>query len=159
MLISELNTIAPNGYNISTGGNTNIMYGEDHPRNTVSNEDVLNIIQELKDNKLSDRAIAKKYGCTDKIVADINHGYSHNQDNEIYPIRNKKGLQKINKEQLQEIIDKLMNTNITYQEIANEYELSKGAIYHINKGLTFHNDNYIYPLRKINKTSEEITNG
>jgi len=34
------------------------MYGEDNPRNIVKNSDIPLIIQELKENKLTDRAIA-----------------------------------------------------------------------------------------------------
>jgi hypothetical protein len=40
--------LSPNGYNIIDGGHSPIMIGEDHPRNTVSNNNVLNIIHELK---------------------------------------------------------------------------------------------------------------
>jgi len=53
------------------------MFGENHPRNTISNKDVLLIIQALKENKLSDRELAIKYDVSDKVIADINHGYSH----------------------------------------------------------------------------------
>ena len=67
------------------------MYGEDNPKNKVKNNDVLLIIQDLKDNKMTDRDIAIKYDLTDKIIADINHGYSHKQDNETYPIRIRHG--------------------------------------------------------------------
>jgi Trp operon repressor len=147
--IKKYNSISPNGYNISIGGEfVNIMIGENHPRNTISNEILLKIINDLSKNQLSDRDIAKKYGTTDKIVADINHGYSHHQDNLKYPIRIKKGLQKINQNQLELIIDMLKNTNLTYQQIADKFNLSKGTIYHINKGLTFHFYEENYPLRK-----------
>ena len=152
--ISKLKTLTPNGYNIARGGNTNVMYGEDHPRNTVDDETVNNIIIDLKEAKLSDRSIAKKYNTTDKIIADINHGYSHKKDNETYPIRNKKGMQKLTIEQVNDIVFQLINTNATYQKLADQYEVSKGVIYHINKGLTFHNNNLEYPLRG-NKRNEQ----
>ena len=67
------------------------MYGEDNPKNKVKNNDVLLIIQDLKDNKMTDRDIAIKYSLTDKIIADINHGYSHKIEGEKYPIRIKRG--------------------------------------------------------------------
>jgi hypothetical protein len=44
---------------------------------------------------MTDRAIAQKYNLTDKIIADINHGYSHKQPNENYPIRKRSGCQKL----------------------------------------------------------------
>lgn len=145
--IAELNTLSPNGYNLTKGGNTNMMYGEVHPRNTINNETVESIILDLKESKLSDRSIAKKYNTTDKIISDINHGYSHRKENETYPIRIKKGLQKLTIEQVNEIITQLIETDVPYQKLADQYGVSKGAIYHINKGLTFHNDNLKYPLR------------
>ena len=146
-LIKELNTLSPNGYNIATGGNCNIMVGENHPRNTVNDNTVAYIINDLSDGKLSDRDIARKHMTTDKVVADINHGYSHRQDNIQYPIRKRNGLQKLSLQQVEEIIDKLSRTAMTYEEIAKQYGISKGAVYHINKGLTFHDSNRKYPIR------------
>ena len=102
-LIKEYNSISPNGYNIGEGGENYVMYGEDNPRNIVKNDDVPLIIQDLKDNKMTDRAIAAKYGLTSKIIADINHGYSHKIEGEEYPIRIKKGSQKLTIEQIKEI--------------------------------------------------------
>lgn len=151
-MIQLYNSISPNGYNVSIGGEfVNVMIGEEHPRNTIKNDDLFKIINDLRKNKLSDREIAKKYNTTDKIVADINHGYSHRQENINYPIRIKRGLQKINKQQLDEIINMLLNTNLTYQQIADNFCLSKGAIYHINKGLTFYSKDLKYPIRKSTK--------
>jgi group I intron endonuclease len=89
-MIKKYNSLIPNGYNITEGGeNCCVLRGEDNPRNTVPNNIISLIIQDLKNNKLTDRAIAKKYNLTDKIIADINHGYSHKQENENYPIRKK----------------------------------------------------------------------
>lgn len=146
--IKIMNTICPNGYNISEGGSNMIMYGQNHPRNTISDIDVNKIIDELMNGNLSDRDLAKKYKTTDKIIADINHGYTHRRDGIKYPIRKKNGLQQISERQLIEIQKYLKDTHLTYQEIADMYNVSKGAIYHINKGLTFHNDNIDYPIRK-----------
>jgi response regulator of citrate/malate metabolism len=126
------------------------MYGEDNPRNITPNSVIPLIIQDLKENKLSDRQIAKKYNLTDKIIADINHGYSHRQENEKYPIRIKKGLQKLTLEQVNEIKKTLETSMISYQELANMYNVSKGTIANINKGLTFKEDR-IYPIRSIHR--------
>lgn len=149
-LIKELNTICPNGYNIGEGGENYVMYGEDNPRNITPNNVIPLIIQDLKENKLSDRQIAKKYNLTDKIIADINHGYSHRQENEKYPIRIKKGLQKLTLEQVNDIKKILETSMVSYQELANMYNVSKGTIANINKGLTFKEDR-IYPIRSIHR--------
>ena len=147
-LIKEYNSICPNGYNVSEGGENHTMYGEDNPRNKVPNEIVPLIILELKENKLTDRAIAQKYGLTDKIIADINHGYAHKQDSENYPIRVKRGSQKLSQQQVSEIKEYLENSFISYRELADKYGVSKGAIYSINKGLTFKEERN-YPIRKV----------
>ena len=145
-LIQELNTLSPNGYNISEGGENNVMYGESNPRNIVKDKDIPLIIADLKENKLTDRAIAKKYNLTDKIIADINHGYTHKQINETYPIRIKHGSQKLTIEQVNEIKHLLETTLVSYKELADQYNVSKAAIYSINKGQTFKEERQ-YPIR------------
>lgn len=149
--IKLYNSISPNGYNVSTGGEcVNVMIGENHPRNTISNETLFNIVSDLHDNLLSDREIAKKYNTTDKIIADINHGYTHHINGEKYPLRIKKGQQKLTLKQVNEIKQSLKYTKQTYKELAEQYDVTKGVIYHINKGLTFYDNTEIYPLRKDN---------
>lgn len=147
-LIKEYNSLSPNGYNLIDGGPSPIMYGEDHPRNKVKNNDVPLIIQDLKNNKLSDIEIAIKYNLTDKIIADINHGYTHKIEGESYPIRIKKGQQKLTETQAEEIKHLLKTTNLSYQVIANKYNVTKGNIYQINRGTNFYRDKDEYPIRR-----------
>ncbi len=123
------------------------MYGEDNPRNIVKEANVLLIIEDLKENILTDRAIAKKYNVTDKIVADINHGYTHKQVGESYPIRIRRGSQKLSLDEVQEIKHILATSLTSYQELANKYDVSKSSIYSINKGETYRDENIIYPIR------------
>lgn len=108
------------------------------------------IIQDLKENKLSDREIAKKYNLTDKIIADINHGYTHKIENEKYPIRIKKGKQKLTEEQAEEIKTLLKTTTLSYQKIADMYNVTKGNIYQINRGTNFKRKKDTYPIRSKN---------
>lgn len=145
--IKTLNTLAPNGYNVVEGGPSPVLTGEAHPRNLVKDKDLPLIIQDLKENKLTDRAIAKKYNLTDKIIADINHGYSHVIEGEKYPIRIKKGSQKLTEEQADEIKNLLRTTKLSYQAIADIYHVTKGNIYQINKGMNFKRDKDTYPIR------------
>ena len=150
-MIKKYNSLIPNGYNITEGGeNCCVLRGEDNPRNTVPNNIISLIIQDLKNNKLTDRAIAKKYNLTDKIIADINHGYSHKQENENYPIRIKRGSQKLTQEQVREIKKYLETSLISHKELADKYGVSKGTIYHINTGRTFKEERN-YPIRKEHK--------
>ena len=147
-LIKEYNSISPNGYNLIEGGHSPIMLGEDHPRNTVSNETVLAIIQDLKNNNLSDRELAIQYDVSDKIIADINHGYTHRQENERYPIRIKKGRQYLSEEQIKEIKELLINSQFSFMEIAKQYNTTKINISQINNGRSFNRFGWEYPLRK-----------
>ena len=146
-VILAYNSLVPNGYNILPGGAAPVLKGELHPRNTVSNETLHQVILALKENVLTDRQIAKKYGLTDKVVADINHGYSHKLENENYPIRIRKGRQKLTEEQAEEIKYLLKETTLSYQKIADKYKVTKGTIYQINRGTNFKREKDIYPLR------------
>lgn len=147
LLIKEYNSLVPNGYNLILGGPTPIMTGEQHPRNKVKDSDLCLIIQDLKENKLTDRAIAKKYNLTDKIIADINHGYSHKIADETYPIRIRKGRQKLTKEQVDKIKELLKNSDLSYQQIADQFQVTKGNIYQINTGRSFKQNTETYPIR------------
>lgn len=147
-LIAQYNSLVPNGYNLALGGNSLTLIGELHPRNTLTNETVRNIILALKQNKLSDREIAKQFNTTDKIVADINHGYSHKQLNENYPIRCKRGRQKLTETQVNEIKELLLSSTLSFTEIGQLYGTSKTNISQINCGRSFKRDNTEYPIRK-----------
>ena len=146
-LIQEYNTISPNGYNVIKDGHSPIMIGEDHPRNTLTNNEIDNIIKDLQENILSDRQIAKKNNTTDKIIADINHGITHKRDGISYPIRIKKGLQKLKNKDVEYIKERLRNSTDSYMDLCKKFNVSKGVIYHINTGKTFYNSNEKYPIR------------
>lgn len=149
--IKFYNSLSPNGYNIAKGGNSISLSGEKHPRNTISDKNVKSIITELQNNLLSDREIAKKYNTTDKIVADINHGYTHKQENIQYPIRIKKGRQRLTEQQMLEIKDLLRNTNFSYQKIADMFNVTRSNIAQINYGRSFKRPGEEYPIRRANE--------
>lgn len=148
-LILEYNSLSPNGYNILNGTSNNpVMFGENHPRNTVSNKNVQNICKDLHDNILSDVDIALKYNTTTKIVHDINYGITHHQNNENYPIRIRKGRTGgIPEEIKRQIIKDLQTTNLSYSQLAKKYNVSKGMIGHINHGRYQRFDDVEYPIR------------
>lgn len=148
-LIKTYNSLAPNGYNIIEGGHSPILIGEDNPRNTVPNDIIQLIINDLKENKKSDREIAQKYGLTDKIIADINHGYTHRIEGQNYPIRIKKGRQVLTEQEADEIKNLLLNSSLTFTEIANIFSTTKTNISQINNGRNFKRDKDIYPIREI----------
>lgn len=61
------------------------------------------------------------------------------------------------KEDLLDIIDKIKNTNMSFQEIANIHNLSTRTIYHINKGDIHKLENENYPLREVKDFSKKYT--
>lgn len=148
-LIIEFNSLCPNGYNVSKGGSSPVMYGEEHPNNTISQDTVYQIIIDLQNGYvLTDREIAKKHNTTDKIVADINHGYSHRIENMNYPIRRKRGRQFLSEEQVNQIKFLLKTTNLSYNEIGEQFGTNKNNVSQINSGRSWHKENEEYPIRR-----------
>lgn len=146
--IKTLNSLSPNGYNILEGGHSPIMYGEEHPRNTVSNEALDTIIQKLQESELTYGKIAEIVGVTEKVVSDINHGITHKRDNLNYPIRkNFQRKDRLQKTDVEEIKRLLRETNLSYSEIGELFGCTKSNIYHINSGRTYKED-IEYPIRK-----------
>lgn len=146
-LIQYYNSLSPNGYNVAEGGPNPVMIGENNFKNKVPTNIIPSIINDLKQNIMSDREIAKKYNLTDKIIADINHGYAHRMDEQIYPIRIKKGLQKLTEEEANGIKNDLLNSTLTFTEIAEKFKTTKNNVSQINQGRNFRRDKDIYPIR------------
>lgn len=73
-------TLHPNGYNKTKGGDSST-----HCK--LSNEVLKNIIEDLKDNKLTEIEIAEKYSLHLNTVSQINVGGSWYDKNQPYPIR------------------------------------------------------------------------
>lgn len=55
---------------------------------------------------------------------------------------------KLSNEDLEEIYDLLLHSNISQSQIANKFNVNKHTIYRINSGELRFNDNLIYPLRE-----------
>ena len=147
-LIKHYNTIAPNGYNVVEGGANAVLVGEINGRNTISSSAVSLIILDLRKNRLSDRQIATKYGTTDKIISDINHGRTHRIDGIEYPIRIKKGKQKLSEEDADAIKKLLKCSALSLTEIASKFNTTKTNVSQINCGRNFKRSKDEYPIRK-----------
>lgn len=80
--ISKFNSLYPNGYNLTAGGNS-------PHTNTLKNLDAVVEIQNLlSTSTLSNIEIGKMYGVTDQTISDINNGNTWFNNNISYPIRN-----------------------------------------------------------------------
>lgn len=87
-LIKELNSVSPNGYNITFGGNFSSI-----PQ-SLSFEKVNEIKRLLKETSLFNQEIAKKFQVSENTISGINTGYYWNDGLENYPIRERKKIQK-----------------------------------------------------------------
>ena len=82
--IQYFNSISPNGYNLSEGGQGPRGLGKKLDQDTV------NLIKvQLKNTLKTQREIAKDFSLSQKTVSDINLGEIWYDDNEKYPLRDK----------------------------------------------------------------------
>lgn len=135
-----------NGYNQSTGGA--------NPVKPIFTEDKIDLVIEmLKDESYSYNDIIEKTGISMTHIYNINTGKRRKRDNLEYPIRksNTKGTKglKFSPEENKEIHKLLLETTLTFEEIANQFNCKKETISRINKGETknYILDEYTYPLR------------
>ena len=80
--ISQYNSLYPNGYNKTKGGN------EPHTNVLKNLNDVKEIQELLKTSALSNIDIGNMYGVSDQTICDINSGRLWHNDSISYPIRN-----------------------------------------------------------------------
>lgn len=145
--ISYYDSQSPNGYNISEGGQTNeFLKGEKHPRSSISDEVFEKILNDLIYTNKTQRKIAEENNCSERIINSINSGEVRKQNLIEYPIRNK--FCHFSRTSLEEIKWLLLNTDCSFQSIANYYGLTKGTIAQINNGKTDVDNKNNYPLRK-----------
>lgn len=144
--IRTLNTLTPKGYNVAAGGQGGT------PVNTlVRPEIVLKIIDQIKNTDKPYTQIAKEFGFSPSTIKVIAYGKQYRQDNEVYPLRNKEHIKRIlynngqlfrtnnpaailNEQDVREIIDLLLTTDITYTDIGEMYGVSRDRIGLINSG-------------------------
>ena len=78
--ISKFNTLYPNGYNRTNGGN-DVVYQK------INDKMLKDIYADLENNELTQNQIAEKYGLHFTTISQINLGYSRIDKNRKYPIR------------------------------------------------------------------------
>lgn len=103
----------------------------------------------LKENNLTMKDIAIKFNVAESTIHNINNGTTYIRENETYPLRKSKiGSKKLNKEQVQLIIEQLKNSKKTIIRIADDFNVSTKTISAINCGTTYKQKNENYPIRK-----------
>lgn len=95
--------------------------------------------------------IGQKYNVSGTAIQKINNGSNQRQEGITYPIRTRiipHRKHTLTAEELSELCNDIINTNISFNQLANKYNISTTTIYNINKGTSRKNDKYTYPLRK-----------
>jgi Trp operon repressor len=149
-----------NKYNLKTAQsirdiNKGITYKQDNynypirlDRNTKAKLDARAIIKDLKETSLTMEEIAKKYNCSHTKISNINTGDRVKFDDENYPIRPTRKARKIlTEEDINNIYYDLINTDLTYKQLAEKYGCGNKVFQHINVGQYHTKEGYTYPLR------------
>lgn len=153
-----------NGYNLTKGGRA--QYGENNINAKLAEEQVLKIIELLKNSKLSEKEIAHKFNVHRNAIDSINRcqswSFLHNFNNNIrkealleqgYNGSTHSGeyskSNKITTEQALKIIEELKQTQKSLVQISKDSNISLNIVYDINKCKTWkHLHNYKYNIRQ-----------
>lgn len=122
----------------------NIEYPIRHTHKIWTDKEFIEIIDLLKNTKLSMDKIAKKFNVSEKVISAINNGeYRRIKNWESFPIRNTR----LSKDQVVEIRNLLLYSNLSINQIAEQFNRNYKTVSYINNGKTFHDNSYVYPLR------------
>lgn len=128
------------GYNIDTSGVPN-----QHKRE-LTEQELYQLYQDLKNASDSYQVLAKKYGfVSEQSIRNINKGIIYHRSNIDYPLRLDRNTRANLK--AKEIIQLLLNTSLSFQEIANQTNTSYPYVMDINAGRRCKVEGINYPVR------------
>ena len=117
----------------------------------INSEQLQEIIWLLQTTNMTCVEIGQKYNVSGAAIQRINDGSNQRQEGITYPIRTRiisHRKHTLTAEELSELCNDIINTNISFNQLANKYNISPTTVYNINKGTSRKNDKYTYPLRK-----------
>ena len=117
----------------------------------INSEQLQEIICLLQNTDMTCAEIGQKYNVSGTAIQKINDGSNQRQEGITYPIRTRiisHRKHTLTAEELSELCNDIINTNISFNQLANKYNISLTTVYNINKGTSRKNDKYTYPLRK-----------
>ena len=117
----------------------------------INSKQLQEIIWLLQTTNMTCVEIGQKYNVSGAAIQRINDGSNQRQEGITYPIRTRIIPHKkhtLTAEELSELYNDIINTNISFNQLANKYNISLTTVYNINKGTSRKNDKYTYPLRK-----------
>lgn len=157
--IEKFNSLKPNGYNMTKGGNVYPhSQGECHYNHKITLEQA-NLIKKLLYDKKTTEEIQQEIPiATIGIISSINNGYSWKDENIKYPISRLNGVIKFTDNQILEI-RKRRCAGESVVNLAKEYNTSSSTISSITTGTTHKNIiNYITEKKDRNVFSEKEVN-
>lgn len=152
--IKKYNTLRPNGYNLTKGGEGfPCLEGVLHYSATIKSQEILTqIYNKLLNSNLTLREIGENFEIPEGVISNINQGKSYRNEHFTYPIRQNH----ISKEQLDRLTYDLKYSNYKYNELAKIYNLSISQIKTINMGRSWYRDYLRYPLRKMCFSGKDV---
>ena len=111
--------------------------------------ELLNLVQDLKDNKLSYKELEEKYNIKSTTLSLVNQGKKYRIEDEIYPLRKRGESQKriFSQDELELIKNLLNNSNKSMTEIGKLLSCDRKTIGDINCGNRQFQEHWDYPLR------------
>ena len=150
--IEYYHTQAPNGYNLTPGGEEPpIWRGEEGVFTTHSREEVERVKWLLKNTDLTSNEIAQQTGYADASAIDrINSGAMWFDNSENYPLRMSFLNPKTLKERWEQVVYYLQNTTLSQKTIAEKCGVKRTAVTAINNGQNgkqWNDGSITYPIR------------
>lgn len=118
--------------------------------NSLSIQQMEDILYLLQNSKLTNKQIAKQVGCSASTVINFNIG-KHPYCKKVlisFPIRKSRRTIKLTEDDIIKIKQQLLNPNFSIQDIAHNFSCSRDTISDINNGKRYSKDNEQYPIRK-----------
>lgn len=155
--IKEYNSLVPNGYNVSPGGN-GPGSGIDSAVSLIKDkETLLNIIADISSSGKTFENIAKKYGVGQEVISVINNGKRYRLEEFEYPLRNTR----YSEDLLKQIKYSLKyEQDLSLKKIAEKYNIDLSQLSAINQGKIYYVRSDNYPLRdkRVRDLSDDIIN-
>ena len=165
--IKKFNTLVPNGYNMTTGG--------ENPwscHNRYTRENIKAIIEELRNTDDTATEIGRRWGCSDSLIKKICAGDEYKIEEEIYPIRDAQHIQRVKNKKnplcqcinpaaqlslsiVEDIVYDLLETDISIRDLAQKYKISIDQISRINMGKAWQQVQRPIPCRDTRKQNEQ----
>lgn len=145
--ILKYNSLVPNGYNLTEGGEEPPhSYGEEHHNSVYNQELVDKIIDALLSRKYSQMEICRFFSVSQQLVTSINRGATHRRKGIEYPII-KTSKYHCNDKVFEQICYLLKHSTCTCAEIGQYFGFSASTVKAINSGRNHFTAGIEYPIR------------